>query len=75
MSGPAYDATDAAIEALVKCREAGMSRAALFGVVRDVYAAPWSSPPKVKIYAVAPPYVAARARREPDVSAKQDFEP
>lgn len=70
LSDQAYDRTDRLIEALVGAREAGMSRAACFGIVRDVFAAPWSSPPKVKIYAVAPPYVAARA-----VTAKQNFEP
>jgi hypothetical protein len=64
MSRDPYDATDAAIETLVRCREAGMSRAACFGIVRDTFAAPWSSPPKVRIYAVLPKYVEARARSE-----------
>lgn len=74
MSKIPCDATDALIEVAVKCREAGMRRAACFGVVRDTFNAPWSSPPKVQIFAVAPPYVEARAQR-PDKTALQDFEP
>jgi hypothetical protein len=62
------DRTDNLIEALVRAREIGMSRAACFGIVRDVFAAPWSSPPKVRIYVVAPKYVAARA-----VTVEEDF--
>jgi hypothetical protein len=66
-----HDRTDELIETLVRCREFGMSRAACFGIVRDTFAAPWSSPPKVRILAVAPPYVEAQARRE---TAEQHFE-
>ena len=36
------DSTDDLIEALVRAREAGMTRAATADLVADVYSAPWS---------------------------------
>lgn len=37
------DITDELLAVAVGCREAGVSRQEAFGIVRDVYAAPWDS--------------------------------